>query len=116
MTFSCAIASPHLLATEAAGQAVRRGGNAVDAALAAAATLTVVYPHNTALGGDLIALVRTPDGEITCVNASGPAQRGADREAIARRHGGRMPVTGPDTITVPGLVAGWAALREYGAA
>jgi len=116
MTYSCAVASPHVLATEAAEAAVRRGGNAIDAALAAAATLTVVYPHNTALGGDLIALVRTPDGAIMCVNASGPAPRAASREAVAERHGGAMPVTGPDTITVPGMIAGWAALRDYGAA
>ncbi|MFG1704203.1 gamma-glutamyltransferase family protein [Nonomuraea sp. M3C6] len=115
MTHTCAIASPHALATAAAGEAVRRGGNAIDAALAAAATLTVVYPHNTTVGGDLIALVRTPDGRITCVNASGPAPAGADPAAVAARHGDRMPVSGPDTITVPGAVAGWAALHRAGA-
>ena len=52
-------------------QAYRDGGNAIDAAIAAAAVLTVVYPHNVALGGDLIALVRTPEGTVRCVNASG---------------------------------------------
>jgi gamma-glutamyltranspeptidase/glutathione hydrolase len=116
MIYTCAIASPHALATAAAEDAIRGGGNAIDAALAAAAALTVVYPHNTALGGDLIALVRTPDGDITCVNASGPAPARTDLAAVVARHGGQMPVTGPDTITVPGAVAGWAALHEAGAA
>ena len=59
-------------------RAYRDGGNAIDAAIAAAAVLTVVYPHNVALGGDLIALVRTPDGTVRCVNASGWAGAAAD--------------------------------------
>jgi gamma-glutamyltranspeptidase/glutathione hydrolase len=116
MTYHCAIATPHVLATAAAKEAIARGGNAVDAALAAAATLTVVYPHNTGLGGDLIALVRSPDGRISCVNASGPAPAGVDVAALRSRSGGQMPVAGPDTITVPGAVAGYAALHASGAA
>ncbi|MCW2884384.1 MAG: Gamma-glutamyltransferase [Streptosporangiaceae bacterium] len=115
MTYSCGIATPHVLATAAAREAVERGGNSVDAALAAAAVLAVVYPHNTALGGDLVALIRTPDGRIACVNATGPAPRGVSRQDLAARYGD-MPVTGPDTITVPGVAAGWAALHEAGAA
>ncbi|MBO3749377.1 gamma-glutamyltransferase [Streptosporangiaceae bacterium NEAU-GS5] len=113
---TCAVAAPHTLATDAAEEALRRGGNAIDAALAAAVTLTVVYPHNTAAGGDLIALVRTAGGRISCLNASGPAARAADRDAVAARHGGRMPIRGVDAITVPGCVAGWAALHASGAA
>lgn len=70
-SFTGAVATPHTLATDAATDVFRDGGSAIDAAIAAAAVLTVVYPHNVALGGDLIALVRSPDGEVTCVNASG---------------------------------------------
>ncbi|MGW4487190.1 gamma-glutamyltransferase family protein [Amycolatopsis sp. NPDC004368] len=111
-----ALASPHALATRAGEQAFRAGGNAIDAALAAATALTVVYPHNTALGGDLVALVRTPDGSITCVNATGTAPAARDRTALSARHGDRLPERGPDTVTVPGAVRGWAALRGHGAA
>ncbi|MEV0068940.1 MULTISPECIES: gamma-glutamyltransferase family protein [unclassified Amycolatopsis] len=111
-----AIASPHALATRAGEQAFRAGGNAIDAALAAATALTVVYPHNTALGGDLVALVRTPDGSITCVNATGTAPAARDLAALRARHGERLPERGPDTITVPGAVRGWEALRGHGAA
>jgi gamma-glutamyltranspeptidase len=106
-----AIATPHPAATEAGESAFAAGGNAIDAALAAAAALTVCYPHNCALGGDLFALVRTPDGRTVNINASGPAGSRTDASALER-----MPVTGPETVTVPGLVAGWGALHEHGAA
>ena len=82
-SFTGAIATPHTLATEAAQGVFKDGGNAIDAAIAAAAVLTVVYPHNVALGGDLIALVRDPGGTVTCVNASGWAGAGCLGEGFA---------------------------------
>lgn len=96
-------------------QAYRDGGNAIDAAIAAAAVLTVVYPHNVALGGDLIALVRTPDGTVRCINASGWAGAAADVSALRTRCGPRLPARGADAVTVPGGIRGWEALRELGA-
>ncbi len=110
-----AIASPHHLATEAGEDAYRRGGNAIDAALAAATALTVVYPHNTAVGGDLVALVRSPSGSITCVNATGTAPAARRADALRARHGDRLPLRGPDTVTVPGAARGWEAIRSHGA-
>lgn len=109
-----AIAAPHARATAAGEAAFRAGGNAIDAALAAAATLTVVYPHNCALGGDLIALVATPDGRHTVVNGSGGAARTADADDL-RRLGPSMPVRGPHPVTVPGAVAAWETLHALGA-
>jgi len=94
--------------------AYRQGGNAIDAAIVAAAALTVVYPHNVALGGDLIALVRTPDGTVRCINASGWAGAAVDAAALRSRYGGSMPVRGADAVTVPGGVRGWEALRRFG--
>jgi len=114
--YTCAAASPHTLGTEAARAAVEAGGNALDAALAAAVALTVVYPHNTSLGGDLFALVRDPQGRITSVNASGAAAWATDVAQVRLRHAGRMPVTGVDTVTVPGAVGGLAAIHGLGAA
>src|SRR5690348_6669253 len=96
-------------------RAYREGGNAIDAAIVAAAVLTVVYPHNVALGGDLIALVRTPDGDVRCVNASGWAGANADAAALRARHGQWLPARGADTVTVPGGIRGWEALRAFGA-
>jgi gamma-glutamyltranspeptidase/glutathione hydrolase len=110
-----AIAAPHALAVEAGKAAYAQGGNALDAALAAATALTVVYPHNTALGGDLVALVRTPDGAVTCINATGPAPMEQDPERLVQKYGTRLPVRGVDTITVPGAVRGWQEIRSFGA-
>jgi gamma-glutamyltranspeptidase/glutathione hydrolase len=109
-----AIASPHDLATRAGVRVFDAGGNAIDAALAAAAVLTVVYPHNCALGGDLFALVRDGDGATASVNGSGPAARATDPDAL-RRGGAVMPTAGAATVTVPGLVAGWQRIHEIGA-
>lgn len=113
---TCAVACPHAGATAAGVEVVRQGGNALDAALAAALALTVAYPHNTSLGGDLFALVRQPDGTTRSVNASGPAPCRLDVEAVGRRHGRRMPDRGIDTVTVPGAVAGLGAVHGLGAA
>jgi gamma-glutamyltranspeptidase len=110
-----AIATPHTLATEAGAVAFERGGNAVDAALAAAVTLAVSYPHNCGVGGDLFALVQRPDGATIAINASGRAPARVDPDGLRARYGTAMPEEGPDSITVPGAVSGWAALHEEGA-
>ena len=108
---SVAIAAPHTAALDAARAA---GGNALDRALAMATTLAVVYPHQNALGGDLIALVRDPDGTVRAVLSAGAAPRGVDVGAI-RAANDRMPAQGPHPVTVPGIAAGWDALAGLGA-
>jgi gamma-glutamyltranspeptidase len=106
-----AIASPHPLATSAGMAVAEQGGNAVDAAVVAAMSLAVVYPHMCSAGGDAIALVASPDGRVECVNASGAVGVRADPSALAREFGG-MPPTGPHTVTVPGAVSAWGVLTE----
>lgn len=110
---SIALAAPHSAAVEAADEIIEAGGNVVDAAVAAAAALTVVYPHMCSVGGDVIALLRTPDGKTTCVNASGSYGSGAVN-AWPDRGPVRMPVYGPLTVTVPGAVSGWQVLLDLG--
>ncbi len=110
---SHAIATPHAAASAAGDAIFRRGGTAFDAALAAAAALTVVYPHMCAVGGDIIALAATPDGVVRVVNGSGAAPAGVSAERLAAQHGG-MPVRGADSVTVPGAVAAWETLRDLG--
>src|SRR5262245_30127580 len=106
-----ALASPHSLATAAGMAVAEQGGNAVDVAVAAAMSLAVVYPHMCSAGGDVIALVASPDGRVECINASGAAGVRANAEALAREHG-MMPVSGPHTVTVPGAVSAWGVLSE----
>ena len=109
-----AVATSHHLATEAGAEALRAGGNAIDAAIAAAAALCVVYPNNVALGGDLVALVRRPDGVVHFVNATGRAPAAVNIDELRQRHGETLPARGVDTITVPGGVRGWQSLAELG--
>jgi gamma-glutamyltranspeptidase len=109
-----ALACPHAFATEAGEQAFRSGGTAIDAALAAAAALTTLYPHMCALGGDLIALVTTPDGRTVAVNGSGAAPRATDTDAVRNRYR-TMPLRGAETVTVPGVVAAWETIHALGA-
>jgi gamma-glutamyltranspeptidase len=109
-----AVATPHVEATHAAAEAFAAGGNAIDAALAAATTLAVAYPQMCGVGGDLFALLRTPDGRVVSINSSGAAPMALDVDDVRRRNPS-MPVRGPDAINVPGAVAGWAALHDLGA-
>lgn len=101
-----AVAAPHRAAVEAAEVAVRRGGNAVDAALAAAVTLTVVYPHQCSLGGDLVALLHFPDGNVQAFLSIGATP--ADALSLDE-----IPRQGAGSVTVPGVVAGWEALARH---
>jgi len=110
-----ALATAHELSTEAGVEAFARGGNALDAALAAAVSLTVTLPDNCSPGGDLFALVRKPHGEVVAINASGPAARATDPNAVRERHGLAMPTFGIESVTVPGVIAGWERIWRLGA-
>lgn len=103
------VAASQPLAAQAGLKMLWRGGNAVDAAIAAAITLTVVEPTSNGIGSDLFAIVW--DGsELHGLNASGRSPR---RLTPARFAGqAAMPLRGWDSVTVPGAVSGWVALSE----
>lgn len=111
MSTRWAVAAPHTSASAAAADVFERGGNAVDAALAAAVTLTVVYPNQCSVGGDVIALVGTPDGAVHSVDGSGRAPN-ALTPALLGPSATTMPVYGPFAVTVPGAVSAWHHLAE----
>ncbi|HST39996.1 MAG TPA: gamma-glutamyltransferase [Conexibacter sp.] len=115
MTLTASIAAPHPAAVAAARAAWAEGGNALDLAVAAATALAVVYPHQCSLGGDLVALVREPDGAVRAIVSTGAAPQRVDVDAL-RAAGERMPSAGPHPVTVPGVLAGWAAVLDHGAA
>lgn len=110
------VATSQPLATGAALDVLRHGGNAVDAAVTAAAVLGVVEPHMTGIGGDLFAILWVAEqGRLVGLDASGRAGSLMTAERIrAAGHTG-VPATGAGSITVPGALAGWAALLDaYG--
>ncbi len=101
------LAASHPLAVAAGAETLHAGGNAVDAALAMAAALTVVMPVANGLGGDLFALVEDAAG-LWGLNASGKSPQGLPAERFLER--GELPRHGWPAVTVPGVVSGWAAL------
>jgi len=111
------VASSVPIASAAGVEALRRGGNAIDAAIATAATLCVVEPMSTGLGGDLFALVHSArEGRLLALNASGRAPAAATLEAYAARGHAEVPERGILSATVPGAVHGWETLaRRLGA-
>lgn len=105
--------SPHYLSTHAALWTLDRGGNAVDAAIAANAVQGVVAPETCGVGGDLFALIHGPDmGAPAALNASGRAGSGADAETLRKAGHDTIPQTHPAAVSVPGCVDGWIALSE----
>ena len=105
------VSTSHPLASQAGLRMLLAGGNAVDAAIAAAAALTIVEPVSNGLGSDLFAILW--DGQrLRGLNASGVAPAAWDPAYFGRRHAGRIPLRGWDTVTTPGAVAGWVALSR----
>jgi len=109
------VTSPHYLASQAGLDILRRGGNAVDAAIAAAAALTVVYPQMCTLGGDNFWLIYDAgSGTVKGLNASGRAGEKATVEFYRSRGYTKIPSRGwLAANTVPGVVSGWGKAFAY---
>jgi gamma-glutamyltranspeptidase/glutathione hydrolase len=105
------VATSHPLATAAGLDLLRRGGNAVDAAIAASAVLGVVEPGMAGIGGDSFALVHlAANGRVAAVDGAGWAPRGASARRLAEAGFTTMPTAGPHAVTGPGAVDCWARL------
>ena len=112
------VTSPHSLASSAGVDVLRAGGSAIDAAIAAAAVLAVVYPHMTGLGGDAFWLIHEGgSGEVKYLSGGGKAAATASIVALKERGLDEIPLRGmvPATLTVPGAVASWIGAHDvYG--
>jgi len=98
--------TPHHLASETALSVLRHGGDAIEAMVAAAATIAVVYPHMNGIGGDGFWLIVPPEGEPIAIDASGAAGTLATFDFFAGEQA--IPHRGPKSaITVPGTLSGW---------
>jgi gamma-glutamyltranspeptidase/glutathione hydrolase len=105
------VATSQPLAAQAGLEMLRRGGNAVDAAIATAAALTVVEPTSNGIGGDAFALVWT-NGKLYGLNASGPAPKALSIAKLREAGVDEIPRFGWIPVTVPGAPAAWAALSK----
>ena len=107
------VSTSHPLAAQAGLRMLWKGGNAVDAAIAAAAAMTICEPVSNGLGSDAFAIVW--DGQqLHGLNASGNAPQGWTPEYFSKKYGSsdKPPKRGIDSVTVPGAVAAWVALSE----
>lgn len=110
------VASSQPLASQIGLDVLKRGGNAIDAAIAMAAVLNVTEPMMTGIGGDMFALVYwSKTGELKGLNASGRAPRALNLDYFIKKGIKTMPDSGMEPITVPGAFDGWVTLLDkYG--
>ena len=106
-------ATSHPLATQTAIEVLQRGGNAIDAAIAANAVLGLMEPTGCGIGGDLFAIVWSADDKkLFGLNSSGPAPNNISIEKVLAKNLKQIPPYGPLPVTVPGAVAGWKELHD----
>ena len=106
-------ATSHPLATQTAISVLRKGGNAIDAAIAANAVLGLVEPTGCGIGGDLFAIVWSAEEQkLFGLNSSGPAPQNISIQKLKDRGINKIPPYGALPVTVPGAVAGWSALHK----
>ncbi|MDQ0338537.1 gamma-glutamyltranspeptidase/glutathione hydrolase [Caldalkalibacillus uzonensis] len=105
------VATSQPLAAQAGLEILQKGGNAIDAAIATAASLTVLEPTSNGIGGDAFALVWT-QGKLHGLNASGPAPQAISIDKLKQAGHESIPTHGWIPVTVPGAPAAWAALSE----
>jgi gamma-glutamyltranspeptidase/glutathione hydrolase len=111
-----AVGTSQPLATGAALRILEAGGNAIDAAVAAAAVLNVTEPYMTGMGGDMFAILwSAEEGRLVGLDASGRSGSKVSAEALVAEGAERVPYRGPGAVTVPGALSGWQALLDsYG--
>ena len=106
------VTAPHALAAEAGRDVLRRGGNALEAAVAVASAIAVVYPHMNSIGGDAFWLIADADGGLYGLDAAGPAGRDYVPELYA--DAGTLPERGGlAAITVGGAVGAWQEAYDF---
>ena len=108
------VTAPHHLAAQAGLRVLNDGGNAIEAMIAAAATIAVAYPHMNALGGDNFWLVAEPGEDPVGIDACGAAAKLADADFYRSQDLKRIPDRGPlAALTVAGAVSGWEAAFRH---
>lgn len=105
-------ATSHPLATLAAVDVLRAGGNAVDAAISAVAVLCVVEPHMTGIGGDCFTLIAEPGKPVWGYNGCGRSGAKSSTEALLEKGMTAIPATSPFAVNVPGAIEAWDSILK----
>lgn len=107
------VTAPHHLAAETGAAVLREGGNAIEAMIAAAATIAVTYPHMNGIGGDGFWLIARAGAPPVAIEACGPAAALASAEAYRAEGLKSVPLRGPKAaVTVAGAISGWSKALE----
>lgn len=110
---TAAVAAPHSLAAKAGQSVLAQGGNAIEAMVAMAAAIAVVYPHMNGIGGDGFWLVRERGGRVRGIEACGPAGSLATIQRYREKGFEAIPSRGPDAaVSVAGTIGGWQLALE----
>ncbi|MGR3802135.1 gamma-glutamyltransferase family protein [Marinibacterium profundimaris] len=106
------VATSHPVAAQAALDILRRGGNAMDAAICGAVILGIAEPQMTGIGGDCFALISRPGAPVTAINGSGQAPAAASAAALRAEGLPEVPLYSPHAVTVPGAVNAFCHMSE----
>ena len=108
-------ATSHPLATEEALKILKKGGNAVDAAIAASICLSVVEPNSTGIGGDCFAIVKFEGKNPISYNGSGISPKKANYEFFKSQNISKIDLLSPHSVTIPGAINAWKNIHnDYG--
>ena len=114
MSFKNMMVAPHHLASKVGADILKEGGNAVEAMIASAAMISVVYPHMNSMGGDNFWLISDNINNVTAIEACGSAAKLANIQFYKDQGFNSIPSRGPlAALTVPGAVAGWKAAYDF---
>ena len=105
-------ATSHPLATEEAIKILKKGGNAVDAAIAASVVLSVVEPNATSIGGDCFAIIKMEGKNPIAYNGSGITPEKANYEYFEKKNINKIGLTSPHSVTIPGALDAWKNIHN----
>ena len=114
LSFNYMMIAPHHLAAKTGSEILKEGGNAIEAMIASAAMISVVYPHMNSMGGDNFWLISDKHKNVRAIDSCGPAANKANLELYKNYGLSSIPSRGPlSALTVPGAVAGWKLAYDY---
>ena len=114
LSYNYMMIAPHHLAAKTGSDILKEGGNAIEAMIASAAMISVVYPHMNSMGGDNFWLISDENKNVYAIDSCGPAGNNANIEFYKTYGFSSIPSRGPlSALTVPGAVAGWKLAYDF---
>ena len=114
LSYNYMMIAPHHLAAKTGSEILKEGGNAIEAMIASAAMISVVYPHMNSMGGDNFWLISDKNKNVYAIDSCGPAANNANIEFYKNQGFTSIPSRGPlSALTVPGAVAGWKLAYDF---